>query len=350
MVRKVSNVVRARQNNESGSASPKQEKEPEKKIASIGSSKNRTAKELETNALSDFRVTPFYVRFHLVLILGVALSVGWLWLSLNYINAQIPFSDLGALLPHEVGGMAAGTLTPLALLWMVIAFFVKNEKFTREARQLSWQMRQLATPSSASQKRMHEITDSLRRQARDLSKASEEAATRAQKVSQQVQRRTLQLSKVSEDADLRAQAIAESLRRQSEDLNTVTSNAAHRAEEVGEIIYKNSQEIVNTSERASTRVEDISELLRKRNDELLSTSNDVLEKVSLAANNFRERVKEIRSMSVDSLSLAGDIHESLDSRLSELLTTSDEAARKVQASSDILHSHSQDCLWLRPCC
>ena len=114
MVKKVNSVGNIKEIDESDSASLKFDRELEKEIAAVRSSKKRTAKEQETNVLGDSWAMPFYLRYRLATVLGAILSVGWLWLSLNFINNQISFSDLGALLPHEVGGMAAGTLTPLA--------------------------------------------------------------------------------------------------------------------------------------------------------------------------------------------------------------------------------------------
>jgi hypothetical protein len=59
---------------------------------------------------------------------GGVLSVAWLAVCITVIEQQLLWSDLLLLLPHELGGMAAGVFTPLALLWMVIAFFERGRR------------------------------------------------------------------------------------------------------------------------------------------------------------------------------------------------------------------------------
>nr|MBC8158409.1 hypothetical protein [Alphaproteobacteria bacterium] len=177
---------------------------------------------------------PFHLRMRLPAIGGVVLSVGWLALSLYAVNEQLPLSELLSLLPHELGGLAAGVLTPIALLWMVIAFYERGHQLQRETESLRWHFRRLAYPSDRAEKRVTEVSEVLRAQARELTRASEEASARAREVTEMVHRRTLELAQVSEDADLRAQAVAETLRRQTEDLQGVSDKATSRARDAGD--------------------------------------------------------------------------------------------------------------------
>ena len=136
---------------------------------------------------------PFYLRYKLATGFGVMLSAGWLWLSAEYISTYVGWDVLFELLPHEIGGLAAGILTPLALLWMVIALFERGHSLRSETGQLRWQIRQLTYPTDRSESRVKEITDSLRKQAKDLTKASDEAYQRAEAITTQVRERTLEL-------------------------------------------------------------------------------------------------------------------------------------------------------------
>ena len=122
---------------------------------------------------------PFYLRYRLPIIGGVVLSAAWLAASITFIAQHIGWRDLLLLLPHEVGGMAAGMLTPLALLWMVIAFFERGRRLRHDTEALGRNLHRLAYPSAGAQTRVNEITEALRRQARELTPASEEAAARA---------------------------------------------------------------------------------------------------------------------------------------------------------------------------
>ena len=145
---------------------------------------------------------PFYLRFRLLTWAGAVLSTVWLALCAYFIDRQIPWSDISELLPHEIGGMAASVFTPLALLWMVIAFFERGRQLRHESAALRWHFRSMIYPSDRAETRVGEITEALRRQARDLTTASEEALARAETANEMVRRRTLELTQVSGDADL----------------------------------------------------------------------------------------------------------------------------------------------------
>ena len=108
---------------------------------------------------------PFYIRWRLLSLSALALSAAWLGLSAQYILAQIRPEDLTQLLPHELGGMAAGVLTPLALLWMVVAFYDRAKIYQSEARALRWHLQSITYPSREAEARVSEISDTLRAQA-----------------------------------------------------------------------------------------------------------------------------------------------------------------------------------------
>ena len=118
----------------------------------------------------------------------------WVWGVYDYVEAVLGWSNLGELLPHEVGGLAAGAFTPLALLWMVIAFWERGQGLKRDTETLRWHMRRLIYPSDKAESRVREITETLRWQSRDLTRASEEALKRGEKVSSLVRERALELS------------------------------------------------------------------------------------------------------------------------------------------------------------
>src|SRR3989338_1965813 len=52
----------------------------------------------------------------------LGLTLVWLYFSVSVIGGSVGWEELAQLLPHELGGLFAGVATPIALLWMVIAF------------------------------------------------------------------------------------------------------------------------------------------------------------------------------------------------------------------------------------
>jgi len=140
---------------------------------------------------------PFHLRFRLYTVFGILLSVAWVWGVYDYVEGVFGWFNLSELLPHEVGGLAAGAFTPLALLWMVIAFWERGQSLKRDTESLRWHLRRLIYPSDKAESCIHEIIESLRRQSRDLSQASEESLKRGEKLNDMVRKRALELSQVS---------------------------------------------------------------------------------------------------------------------------------------------------------
>ena len=126
---------------------------------------------------------PLHLRYHFHAIGGVIASVAWLWGIAHYIETSVGWTNLAELLPHEIGGLAAGAFTPLTLMWMVIALWERGQSLRRETEALRWHMRRMIYPSDKAQTRVREITEALQRQARDLTQASEEATKRGEATS-----------------------------------------------------------------------------------------------------------------------------------------------------------------------
>ena len=78
----------------------------------------------------------------------------WFMLAGFYINETLGFENIAALLPHELGGLATGVITPVALLWVVVAFFERSKIYEREAHALRWHLKQLTYPSDAAETRV----------------------------------------------------------------------------------------------------------------------------------------------------------------------------------------------------
>ena len=149
---------------------------------------------------SDDWQTPLHLRFRIISIVGLLVTFAWLSIWYQFVEIQLGWNNLLALLPHEITGLVVGAVTPLVMLWTVIAFFERGRQLRWETEALRWHLRQLIYPSDRSRSRVTQITDTLRGNARDLTQASEEAARRTEAVSDLIRERTVELSQVAEDA------------------------------------------------------------------------------------------------------------------------------------------------------
>ena len=57
---------------------------------------------------------PFWVRWKLLPLGALAATAAWLWFSYQFVELNLGWNNLTALLPHELGGLAAGVATPVA--------------------------------------------------------------------------------------------------------------------------------------------------------------------------------------------------------------------------------------------
>ena len=86
---------------------------------------------------------PFYARYRLFTITAIFATIGWLTASAIFVLNSLGLEDLAQLLPHELGGLAAGIVTPIAFIWIVVAFFEKTRIYQAESKALRWHLQQL---------------------------------------------------------------------------------------------------------------------------------------------------------------------------------------------------------------
>ena len=114
---------------------------------------------------------PFYARYRVLTILAILATIGWLAASASFVFENLGLADIAQLLPHELGGMAAGIATPIALIWIVVAFFEKTKIYQAESRALRWHLQQLTYPADSAETRVAEISEALRAQTQALRQA-----------------------------------------------------------------------------------------------------------------------------------------------------------------------------------
>jgi len=94
---------------------------------------------------------PFYLKYRLVSLLAVVLSFMWIVGTISFVDSGLGWGNVHQLLPLEIGGLAVGSIMPLALLWMVVAFFERGQQLRRETSMLRWHLRRLIYPSDHAQ-------------------------------------------------------------------------------------------------------------------------------------------------------------------------------------------------------
>jgi hypothetical protein len=73
------------------------------------------------------------------IVLGLALTVVWLALTLAYIGAGVGWRAFLGLPPSEIGSTLEGFVSPLAFLWLVLGLFLQQSELAQNSRALKLQ-------------------------------------------------------------------------------------------------------------------------------------------------------------------------------------------------------------------
>ena len=304
---------------------------------------------------------PFYARYHLLSILAALATIGWLAGSATYVFDSLGLEELSQLLPHELGGLAAGIVTPIALIWIVVAFFEKIKIYQAETQALRWHLQQLTYPADSAETHVGEITEALRAKIQALTNASEDASLRAAEASDLIKRQTLSLSIASEEAGIKADSAGDKLRQQAEDLVSASDRAIARAREAGNVLHHQSHDLINVSQQASARtlksgVAEMSRLAEQSSERLEETSNAVRQRLDdLTASSDRaiaklEGTADLVNVRDDQLSetarVATDTTLTAEKTMQQTAQTTSKAAdqnlNKLKSISDALRRQTQD--------
>ena len=271
---------------------------------------------------------------------AVITSIAWLVASGVFLIEGLKLSDLMALLPHELGGMAAGVVTPLALLWIVVAYFERSKIYEKEAFALRWHLNQLTFPSDDAHVRTTKITDVLRDQAKLLTQASEEASRRAQAASDLIRVQTASLIAASEKTSLNADSVGEKLRQQVEDLVTASDRAIARAREAGNVLHHQSHDLINVSQKAASRTEDITHALKKSGEDLIRVSDEAAQIARDTVGHFTTGTDRLETVSREAGATADKIQAGLELKTDNLTDAARGAAALIEASGERLSEHA----------
>ena len=124
----------------------------------------------------------------LLLVGAVVASAVWIGLCLLYVNTVLGWDLAARMLPHEIGAMIAGASLPIAILWIVVAFFRRSYEIRQYTETLQRQYELLTYPSEEAETRIHDISESLKRQSEELTRASDKAAAQLQNLSESMER------------------------------------------------------------------------------------------------------------------------------------------------------------------
>ena len=111
----------------------------------------------------------------ILFVAGILLTLLWLALFGLYIDTQIGWGNVQAMLPSEQGGLVAGLTAPLGFLWLFLAYLKRGADAKRHSEALQAELRKLSYPAKDAEGATKRLADALRKQVEVLNAASAEA-------------------------------------------------------------------------------------------------------------------------------------------------------------------------------
>ncbi|HET6223804.1 MAG TPA: hypothetical protein VFE11_16630, partial [Dongiaceae bacterium] len=118
-------------------------------------------------------------------LLALVTTIVWLIAGFYFINERVGLWNLASLSLGELGGIIAGMLAPLALLWVLVQIEGRAQAELRQRALLVGEIEQLMKPATEAAGHAATVTAELRRQAEVLQGTSSDA-TRAIDATRQI--------------------------------------------------------------------------------------------------------------------------------------------------------------------
>ncbi len=346
-------------------------------------------------ALSTLRIPAWVGQAQMA---AVGLSCAWILVALVGLSLGMG-TRIFTLLPHELGGVMAGVLAPVALLWLALSHITRSYDAQRYGEAMRAELHALIFPSEDRQQRISRDIEKLCQQAAELSNSSRTVLKAVQKSRQALQQETRDFVILSRKAEVHIDKLAENLHDRVNTLSTITQDieqktaaidartrdgvkawddtAVHilsKAEEIGGALSKGADKILGAADVAKVKAEEIGEQLDTTFGKLSTSIDDVAGRLSGLSNEFETHGEKLSSSTervVDETNRLGRIiqdqvadlegmttgifeavakssemvkiqRDTLDAGANALTRQADDVAAKIKVSSDALDIQSRE--------
>lgn len=329
-----------------------------------------------------------------------AMVFSGVWIAISLIALLVNMgTGLFALPPHELGGVIAGVLAPVALLWLGLSHLTRTYDAQRYGEALRAELHALIFPSEDRQQRISHDIEKLCQQAAELSNSSRTVLKAIQKSRQALQQEARDFVILSRKAEVHIDKLAENLHDRVAKLHGVTEEierktgaidartrdgakawddtAAHilvKADEIEAALGRGADKILGAADIAKAKAGEIEGQLNTTFDHLSTSIDDVAERLTSLSSEFdthganlsrstekvvdettrlghiiETQVSELESMTTgvfEAVAKSSEMvkvqRESLDAGARDLVRQADDVVVKLKSSGDQLDFQSRD--------
>ncbi|MFQ5953983.1 MAG: hypothetical protein ACE5JZ_02855 [Kiloniellales bacterium] len=308
--------------------------------------------------------------FHLAvrwLLSGPALAAVWLVGCFAYFHFVIGWEVLPFLLPHEIAGFLAGSIAPLALIWLVTSYRRRGMALERTLDALQRTVAQLTYPAEGAEGRVQEITEALRRQSEmltgasdhalsqvrqieanfrqhchDMGEAAEHAAAQARFVRETLHQQYDRLAAMSEQMVQRSNDVFSAVSRQTGELDKALDQAADQASQIGAAISAQGEALSAAAKRTADWAAELDNSIRKLGPSLEASVEKAAQGAGEISRAIERHSKQLDGAAGRMTAFTEDMVRSLRQRLDELLGSTNLALAKIGEVGDAFRQRTQE--------
>ncbi len=301
------------------------------------------------------------------LLSGPALGLAWLLACVAYFHYGIGWEVLPVLLPHEIAGFLAGSIAPVALIWLVTTYRRRGIALERTLGALQHTLAQLTYPAEDSEGRVREITDALRRQSEmltgasdhalsrvrhieasfrqhchDVGEAAERAADQARFVRESLHQQYERLAAMSEQMVLRSKEVFNAVSHQTGELDRTLAQAAGQAGRIGEAITAQGGALSAAAKQAARWAAELDDSVRRLGPSLEASATKAAQSAGEISRAIERQSKQLDGAAERMTVFTEDMLASLRQRLDELLGSTNLALTKIGEVGDAFRRRAQE--------
>ncbi len=239
---------------------------------------------------------------------AVVFSAVWITLSLVLIITRLG-PALPGMMPQEIGGVLAGVLAPVALLWLALTHITRTYDAQRYGEALRAELHALIFPSEDRQQRISHDIEKLCEQAAELAGSSRTVLKAIQKSRQALHQETREFVLLSRKAEVHIDKLAENLHDRVQKLQTITDDVERRThnidartqegvkvwDETAAHILVKAEEIETALGRGAVKITDAAEMAQTKATDIETQLNNTVENLSTSIDTVAGRMTTLSS-------------------------------------------------------
>lgn len=257
-----------------------------------------------------------------------AMIASGVWVGLSLLGLVFGMGGrIFTLMPHEFGGIIAGMLAPVALLWLALTHITRTHDAQRYGEALRAELHALIFPSEDRQQRISHDIEKLCQQAAELSTASRTVLKAIQKSRQALQNEARDFALLSRKAEVHIDRLAENLHERASKLVSITDEIEQRTNNIDAKTKEGAAAWDETAKHILGKASEIEESLGRGADKILGAAEKAQAKTT--------EIESQMSSAFDSLSGSIDqVAERLSGLSSEFDTHGDNLSRATERVVD----------------